>query len=410
MGLIMPDIKKPRVGPDGKPIIDAASSTPPVSPALGGFAVAPAMTGTNAPRSVSAPDSVPTMAESFTNANASRPEIAPTQPASPKVLGQAAANIKPAATPAIIPQAPVSTAPATPQPPALGPAPVVTPGTGYVQAGNSRTVITPEGLKDEGMPRTAPMPVDPSKPIKTLALGGDFTPEDERPGRLVNRGAGYTALPASMSPFDVLLYDQAEGAMNHGTPEEKKQAFMVMNELAQRHQGLSLEQIKAKNTATLKSGEWAHDLEVKKQEGRDKFLANRELGGQPIYDDAGNIVAMSGRGSVVKQPNANKYNAVSPETRADAISEYVRLKKNPNTKLFGRGQAEYDSQLSAAEAKLVALGIDPATMKPIDDAQGQQAGQPASTQPVKVSSEAEFQKLPSGTMFIDTKGVTRRKP
>lgn len=348
-----------------------------------------------------------------------QPTPLPAAPQPKPTLGPLAPQ--PSAAPAPVP-APVvptaATAPAVPTASAKSPEPAPAPyqrvglsrevGKGgiMVETGTGRTEVTPDDsgtpvYRQFGTPSVAPKMTDAERASINQAAEAQRAQvvaqrEAANPDRLVNRGPGFTALPASMTPDEVALFDHAQGILNASqtgaTDAERAEAVKILDSLSSR-----------RATLGMKRAEMRHEMDKVNAEGQAKILANRELGGQPMYDAQGNIIGVSGRGTLAKTETANKFNAVSPKDRADAIGEYVRLKSRPENKWFGRGPTdEYAASLAEAEARLVALGIDPETVKP----SGEAPAAPVQTKKAQPKTAEEGQKVrgPDGKIYIIKNG------
>lgn len=315
---------------------------------------------------------------------------------------------QPTIAPAVLPPAALTIAPVTTTPAALAPA--ATPNPYNLQAGEAR-IVAPSGQVIQG---NAGQMADATNAVQRMA----------RPAIGSTTAGGGTVISGDVERRSGII-----GQRPISPPSDLIKSKAYRAGIPSRDERLSSQQIQAamglqaqKGATDIRLGEIAADT------SRNNAINQAEIRREGAAD-ALNVAKTNAAGRVAaaiagkKEAGMTSGDAKLYEAKATQITNRISMLESELKKerpgMLGMGgdkekakkiqssidalNQQLDQHLGGGEGATVPESLPLTGMAPIASAR------PASA-PVKVTSEAEFQKLPSGTMFVDTKGVTRKKP
>jgi hypothetical protein len=166
-------------------------------------------------------------------------------------------------------------------------------------------------------------------------------------------------------------------------------------------------------------------------QSKDVVYATRAKGALEVLEPvAGELTNLGSRAAELDPTGVIRGNVQSPEYQVakQASDEFLQaiLRKDTGAAITSQEQALYgvtylpqpgdgtevlEAKRAARQRAVAAInaGMSPAQMIAAETALGTQEA-PAQGGPVRISSDAEYEALPSGTTFVGPDGKTRRKP
>jgi hypothetical protein len=242
--------------------------------------------------------------------------------------------------------------------------------------------LTPQTVKTNDGSTVTDM-VNPAGMVRSTDIVGDGT------------GVGANYQPVVKSPEQQHLESMAQlaqmsdeqvnngGVHNAAAIAERDRARQLMSAITAKTSPTVMANATGLKREEMASGEKVAEL------GLRSASVQKALDNQTKLEVSKNQGLNAGKSAEIKEGGDDK------TTAQGIILQLAELEDRPA--MFGKGA--YDRKKAGLLASLATTGYD---------INGKKVG--AAEEPVKITTDAQYKTLPSGTVFIDANGVTRRKP